>query len=936
MADAIQNLTVVTVSGGYNAAATSITLQSGHGARLPDPSVAAYNLVWWASSLYANPAKDPNVEIVRVTAKVGDVLTVTRAQESTSATTKNTDGATYEMHLGVTAKTITDIYAAINAGGILSVVEDTTPQLGGDLDLNGFNLDFPTTPNISDVLDEDTMASDSATSLATQQSIKAYVDANSGGASQLSDLSDVNTSTPTNRNVLVADGVDFESRALVEADISDLGSYANASHTHVEADITDLGTYLTDITGENIADLSDVVVTTPADNEVLAYDNGSGNWINQTAAEAGLAAASHTHTESDITDLGAYITASSTDTLTNKSGNISQWTNDAGYITATLTQEQVEDYVGGLLTDSSEIDFTYNDVGGTLTAAIVAGSIDETKLDTSTNASLDLADSSVQPGDNVSDLTNDAGYLTSIPDNYLLNTGDIGTGVYDFGGATSFELPNSATPTVDADGEIAFDTTVTDFSTGLLKFYGNEEQGVVSMPIAQFTSPTDGYVVAYNATNDEFELVAQSGGGGTPGGSDTFVQYNDGGSFGGEDDFKWDDSTKTLTIGNTTDTAALVLPARNDAVTPSLEFGAGTGNGIYSSPASTDSIVIASNGALHTLFSQNLGIYTSYPMLGSGANAAQVEFDETASTTNPVFVPYRSNGDTGIGYDTSSGGVVLIGDGNNSLVASSTGVTVTATATTNTPLSVLGITSQTAPIFAVSPVGGTTGFRVKSTGVPYTTGLGAGFNSVFGDSATASGQQGVAYGDGATVGGQGVSIGRSSQAAAGVSVGWSASGTGTGTNVIGLNAEGGSYTHSHAHGRNATVTANNQWVTGSVGYEVTQAYWGGGVTSTTPVDFTMNATGASGTDVAAANFTIAGGRGTGSGAGGHLIFQTAAAGGSGSSLNSLSTILELTDDAAIGFYGVTPTTRQVLATGAGATVDNVITALQNLGLVSQS
>lgn len=34
---------------------------------------------------------------------------------------------------------------------------------------------------------------------------------------------------------------------------------------------------------------TDVVITTPADNEVLAYDSG-GNWINQTAAEAGLLA----------------------------------------------------------------------------------------------------------------------------------------------------------------------------------------------------------------------------------------------------------------------------------------------------------------------------------------------------------------------------------------------------------------------------------------------------------------------------------------------------------------------------------------------------------------------------------------------------------------------------------------------------------------------
>lgn len=40
--------------------------------------------------------------------------------------------------------------------------------------------------------------------------------------------------------------------------------------------------------------------------------------------------------------------------------------------------------------------------------------------------------------------------------------------------------------------------------------------------------------------------------------------------------------------------------------------------------------------------------------------------------------------------------------------------------------------------------------------------------------------------------------------------------------------------------------------------------------------------------------------------------------------------------AAIGFYGVSPIERATLATGAGASVDDVITALQNLGLVKQS
>jgi len=35
---------------------------------------------------------------------------------------------------------------------------------------------------------------------------------------------------------------------------------------------------------------TDVVITAPADDEVLAYDSGSTNWINQTPAEAGLLA----------------------------------------------------------------------------------------------------------------------------------------------------------------------------------------------------------------------------------------------------------------------------------------------------------------------------------------------------------------------------------------------------------------------------------------------------------------------------------------------------------------------------------------------------------------------------------------------------------------------------------------------------------------------
>lgn len=49
-------------------------------------------------------------------------------------------------------------------------------QSGSKIDLSSGTIDFSSTSGITDVLDEDTMSSDSATALATQQSIKAYVD----------------------------------------------------------------------------------------------------------------------------------------------------------------------------------------------------------------------------------------------------------------------------------------------------------------------------------------------------------------------------------------------------------------------------------------------------------------------------------------------------------------------------------------------------------------------------------------------------------------------------------------------------------------------------------------------------------------------------------------------------------------------------------------
>lgn len=134
--DAVKNFAKVTVNTTYDADDTEITLSSGHGARLPAPSTdGAFNLVWWNFTDYPDPCDDPNVEIVRVTARTGDVLTVTRAQESTSGSTKSVSGKTYKMVLALTKKTIDDIETALEGS---SWVLDYTPSES----VNGSNAVF--------------------------------------------------------------------------------------------------------------------------------------------------------------------------------------------------------------------------------------------------------------------------------------------------------------------------------------------------------------------------------------------------------------------------------------------------------------------------------------------------------------------------------------------------------------------------------------------------------------------------------------------------------------------------------------------------------------------------------------------------------------------------------------------------------------------------
>src|ERR1019366_4004500 len=112
--DPSANFAKSTLSTGYASGATTLVLTTGGGARFPAPS---FNAVYYDSGVYSDPSDDPSVEIVRVTGVSTDTLTVTRAQEGTSAANHNTAGHTYTLVAGPTSKLLTDIYSLGLKGG---------------------------------------------------------------------------------------------------------------------------------------------------------------------------------------------------------------------------------------------------------------------------------------------------------------------------------------------------------------------------------------------------------------------------------------------------------------------------------------------------------------------------------------------------------------------------------------------------------------------------------------------------------------------------------------------------------------------------------------------------------------------------------------------------------------------------------------------------
>jgi len=145
--DAAKNFAKVTVSALYDASATEVVLAAGDGAKLP---ATPFNAVWWNSSDYPDPSDDPNKEIVRVTNIATDTLTILRAQEGTSASTKNVAGKIYKMIAGMTAKVLTDIQTEINSKAATSDLQALINELAA-VAFSGSYADLTGAPDLATV-----------------------------------------------------------------------------------------------------------------------------------------------------------------------------------------------------------------------------------------------------------------------------------------------------------------------------------------------------------------------------------------------------------------------------------------------------------------------------------------------------------------------------------------------------------------------------------------------------------------------------------------------------------------------------------------------------------------------------------------------------------------------------------------------------------------
>ena len=380
----------------------------------------------------------------------------------------------------------------IAASAIANVVEDTSPQLGGDLDVQSSKITTATSNGNVKIEPDGTGVVEVRGAGGNDGKLQLNCSAQSHGII----LASPAHSAGQSYTLIFPDNQIAADKYLKIKSISGSGSTAIGQAEYASLDANDLG--------EGTVPDARFPSTLPAVNgSALTNLNGS-NIASGTVAAARVATLNQDTTGNAATatalETARTIAGVSFDGTANISLNNNAITNGAGYITATLTQEQVEDYVGGMLTGNTEtgITVTYQDSDGTID--FVVGTLNQ-------------------------DTTGNAATATALET--ARNIGGVS-----FDGTANINLPGVNTSgNQDTSGTAAIATTVT---------VADESSDTTCFPLFATAAtgnlaPKSGSNLAFNSSNGTLTATAFSGdgsaltgisAGATGGGSDEIFYEN--------------------------------------------------------------------------------------------------------------------------------------------------------------------------------------------------------------------------------------------------------------------------------------------------------------------------------------------------------------------------------------------------------------------------
>ena len=388
----------------------------------------------------------------------------------------------------------------------------------------------------------------------------------------------------------------------------------------------------------NLGDLVDVGTAGATNGQALVYDLGAGTWGPGTVA-------SSINNLNDLNDVDTATVTPVDNYVLSYKGSTSKWEprilDDVDAATVTTIADataasQFVTFVGtsennnqALRTDAS---LTYNPNTNVLTATTLSGTtVNTTNLNVSGS---------------ISNGVNEVTFATDIKlgaSNELRFYDTDNTQFMGFKAPTNvtanttFTLPdgdgtNGQILVTDGLGTLSWAANiageVNEFSFKTIQVSGQTD--VVADSDADTLTLVAGANMTITTSGDEITFVAAGGAGGTPGGADTQVQFNDASSFGGDAGLVYNKTTDTLTGVNITSTGTITGATITATGTITADIIETSGTGVPTFTSASNIIFDAASAVIIQQAPLRLGNFDTNAVAGIVPNAGEIIYNSSA------------------------------------------------------------------------------------------------------------------------------------------------------------------------------------------------------------------------------------------------------------------------------------------------------------------